>query len=105
MPLINCKIELKPKWKKYCVLTAAGNDNTNSNHNNIIFTIKDTKLYVPLVTLSVRDSHKLSKLLNKGFEKSVYWYEYKTKNENKNTTNKYRYFLESNFVGANRLFI
>ena len=24
--------------------------------------------------------------------------------ENKNTTNKYRYFLESNFVGVNRLF-
>ena len=27
------------------------------------------------------------------------------KSENKNTTNIYRYFLESNFVGVNRLFV
>ena len=33
----------------------------------------------------------------------MYWNEYKTKNENKNTENKYRYFLESSFVGVNRL--
>ena len=31
--------------------------------------------------------------------------EYKTKSENKDTTNKYRYFLESNFVGVNRLLV
>ena len=64
-----------------------GNDNTNANSNNIVFTIKDTTLYVPIVTLSVRGNQKLSKLLSKGFERSVYWNEYKTKSENKNTTN------------------
>ena len=43
MPLINCKVELKLKWKKYCILTTTSNDNTNANNpNNIIFTIKDT---------------------------------------------------------------
>ena len=46
-------------------MTAAGADNVNANPNNIIFTIKDKKLYVPVVTLSVRDSKKLSKLLRK----------------------------------------
>ena len=51
MSLINCKVELKLKWKKYCVLSANGNDNVNDNDNaNIIFTIKDTKLYVLVVT-------------------------------------------------------
>ena len=68
-------------------------------------TIKDTRVYVPVVTLSARDNQKLSKLLSKGFERSVYWNEYKTKSENKNTTNEYRYFLESNFVGVNGLFV
>ena len=34
------------------ILVKAGNDNTNGNPNNIIFTVKDTKLYVPVVTLS-----------------------------------------------------
>ena len=45
MPLINCKIELKLKWTKYCVLSSNGNDNGNINNNgdNISFTIKRTK--------------------------------------------------------------
>ena len=75
MPLINCKVELKLKWSNYFVLSAADNENPNGNDDNIIFTIKDTKLYVPVVTLSARDNQKLTKLLSKGFERSVYWNE------------------------------
>ena len=71
MPLINWEVKLKLKWTKYCLLSAAGADNTNANSNNIIFTITDTKLYAPTVTLSAKDSQKLSKILSKGFEISV----------------------------------
>ena len=46
MPLINCKVELKLKWTKYCVLSAAGADVNGNDNDNIIFTIKDTKLYL-----------------------------------------------------------
>ena len=73
----------------------------------MIFTIKDTKLYVPDVTLSVKDNRKLSKFsknLSKGLETSE-WNEYKTKSESKNAINEYRYFIESNFVGVNILFV
>ena len=110
MPLISFKVELKLKWRKYCVLSAASNENksdndNNNNANNIIFTIKDTKLFFHIVTLSVRENQKLTKLLSKGFERSVYWNKYKTKSENKNTINEYRYFLESNCVRVNRLFV
>ena len=52
MQSLNCKVKLKIKWTKYCVLAAAGNDNTNNNCDNIIFTIKDTKLYVLVIILS-----------------------------------------------------
>ena len=109
MLLINCKVELKLKWTKYCALSAAGNDNESDDDNdinasNIIFTIKNTKVSVSVVILSARGNQRLSKLLNKVFERSVYWNEYKTKSENKNTTTKYRYFLESNFVKVNRIF-
>ena len=106
MSLINCKIELKLKWTKYFVLYVGGNENDINNNNNainIIFTIKYTKLYVPVVTLSARDNQKLTKLLSKGFEISVYWNEYKTKSDK--TTNEFKYFLQSNFVGVNRLFV
>ena len=88
-------------------MPVAGSDNANGSNddNNIIFTIKDTKLYVPVVTLSARGNQKLSKLLSEGFERSAYWNEYKTKSDNKNTTTEFRFFLESNFVGVNRLFV
>ena len=79
-------------------------DNNNDN-NSITFIIKDTKVYIPVVTLSARDDQNLSKFFSNGFERSLYWNEYKTESENENTTNKYRYFLESNFVGVNRLFV
>ena len=79
MPLINCKIQLKPKWTNYCVLFPAGADNANAKSNNFIFTIKDTKLYFLVVSLSARDNQKLLKLLSKEFGRSFYWNEYKTK--------------------------
>ena len=102
-PLINCKVELKLKWTSHCVL--AGIDNVTGNKNNIIFIIKGTKLYVSVVILSAKDNQKRSKLLSKGFEISKYWNEYKTKSGNKNTTSEYRYFFESNFICANKLFV
>ena len=86
-------------------MSAAGNDNTNSNPDNVIFTIKGIKLYVPAITLLSKDNQKLSKRLRKVFEWSVYWNEYKTKDKNETTANEYRYFLESNFVGVSRLFV
>ena len=67
--LINCKIELKLKWTRYCVLSVADSDNDNANCTVIISTIKDTKLYVPVITLSARDNEKLSKFI--GFERSI----------------------------------
>ena len=55
-------------------MSVDGTDNVNGNDddNNIIFAIKDRKLYVPVVNLSARDNQKLSKILSKGFERSVY---------------------------------
>ena len=60
MPLINCKVELSLKWYERCLLTVV---------NAATFKITDTKLYVPIVTLSIEDNSKLSKLLNEGFKR------------------------------------
>ena len=58
MTLVNSKVELKFKWRNPYNSSAAGAENANAN-SNIIFTIKDTKLYVPAVTLSETDNQKL----------------------------------------------
>ena len=68
MPLINCKVELSLKWIESCVLTVA---------NTATFKITDAKLYVPIVTLSAEDNAKLSKLLDEGLKRSIYWNKYK----------------------------
>ena len=48
MPLINCKVKLNLAWKKECVLSNQAGD--------AVFIINDTKLYVPVVTLSKEDN-------------------------------------------------
>ena len=69
IPLINCKVQLSLSWYPNCVLTSlAGASN---------FTITDAKLYVPVVTLSIEDNAKLTKLTREGFKRSVYWNKYK----------------------------
>ena len=102
MPLINCKVELSLKWYEKCLLTAA---------TTATFKITDAKLYVPIVTLSIEDNVNLSKLLNKGFKRPIYWNEYKV-TLNKiieiaaNNGEKYiRELLASSCQGVKRLFV
>ena len=49
------------------------------------FKTTNTKLYVPIVTLSSKDNVKLGKLLEEGFKRPIYWNEYQTKIETKNS--------------------
>ena len=60
MPLINCKIKLNLTWKKECVLSA--------DDGNPVFIINDTKMYVPVVTLSKEDNKDFIEQQNKGFK-------------------------------------
>ena len=96
--MIICKADLKLRWTTHCFVCRCV-DNAIGNNDYIILTIS------PAVTLSARDHQKSSKRLNKGSESSLCWNEYKTKSDNKNTTNKFRFCPESNFVGVNRLFV
>ena len=99
MPLINCKIKLKLTWKKECVLsTGAG---------AAVFIINDTKMYIPVVTFSKEDNNDFIEQQNKGFQRSIYWKEYKTKEINENANaNVFKYInLDPSFQDVNRLFV
>ena len=55
-----------------CVLSAGGKDNVNIiDSDSNIFSIKDTKWYVPVVSLSAKDNQRLLKHLRKGFERFI----------------------------------
>ena len=58
MPLTNCQIKLNLTWKKECVLS--------TDDGNAVFLINDTKMYVPVVTLSKEDNKDFIKQQNKG---------------------------------------
>ena len=97
MPLINCKVELSLTWNPNCVLSNLVGNST--------FTITDAKLYVRVFTLKTEDNVKLSKLLNEGFKRLVYWNKYKIipkkpYDENDNI----RELLDSSYQGVKRLF-
>ena len=99
MPLINCKIKLNLTWKKECVLSTGAGE--------AVFIINDTKLYVPVVTLSKEDNEDFIEQQNKGFQRSIYWNEYKTKEINEDAdANVFKYNnLDPSFQGVNRLFV
>ena len=54
--IMNCKVELKLKWTKYCVLSEAGGDNDDVNSKNIILTIKQS--YLILLSLCEQKTTK-----------------------------------------------
>ena len=98
MPLINCKIHLELNWSKDCVTSAIA---------NTTFKKTNTKLCVPIITLSSKDNVILLKLLDKGFKRPVYWNEYEAKIETRDLGNNNftRFSLDASFEGARRFFV
>ena len=95
--LINTKLYIELNWTKNSVMSTGDDDSTK-------FQITKTELYVPVVTLKTADNNKLSELLKKGFKRSVFWNEYKSKIQPQNDNNFKRTLLDSSFQGVNRLF-
>ena len=63
LPLINCEVNLILTWSTNCIIVS-----TNVANQNATFAITDTKLYVPVVTLSTQDNAKLLQQLKSGFK-------------------------------------
>ena len=63
MPLINCEVNLILTWSKDCVITNSTGEGK--------FSKTETKLYVPVVTLSTKDNEKLFQQLKSGFKKKI----------------------------------
>ena len=99
MPLISCKIKLNLTWKNECVLS--------NQTGKAVFIINDTKLYVPVVTLSKEDNKDFIEQQNKGFQRSIYWNQYKTKEQTEDgNANSVKYIiLDPFFQGFKRLFV
>ena len=71
MPLINCEVELILTWSADCVIIY-----TNVANQVPTFTITETTLYAPVVTLSIQDNAKLLPQLKSGFKRQISWNKY-----------------------------
>ena len=100
MPLINCEIGLILDWLANCVIIS-----TNNANQVPTFTITETNLYVPVVTLSTQDNSKLLPQLKNGFERTVTWNKYLIKPELLAQNANLNHLVESSFQGINRLFV
>ena len=93
MPLINCEINLVLTWSSTCVITKSNGAGT--------FAITDTKLYVPVVTLSTQENA----MLKSGFKRVINCNKYLSKPELLLQNPNLDHLVEASFQGVNRLFV
>ena len=70
MSLANCEVNLIWTWSKDYVITNSEGEGK--------FKIIETKLYVPVVTLSTQDNAKLLQQLKSGFKRTIHWNKYES---------------------------
>ena len=96
MPLINCEVNLILTWSKDCVIT----NSTGAGK----FKITETKLYVPVVTLSTQDNVKLLQQLKSGFKRTINWKKYESDPKTYKQNQYLNDLIDPSFQELNRLF-
>ena len=64
---------------------------------NATFKITDTKLYVPFVTLSIKDDNNFLEKLKSGFKRTIKWNKYRSEMTNLTKTNHLNHLIEHLF--------
>ena len=102
MPLIKLKlikVNLILTWSANCVIIY-----TNVENQNPTFEITETKLYVPVATLSTQDNTKLLQQVKSRFKRTINWNKYLSKPELLAQNPNLNHLVEASFQGVNRLF-
>ena len=72
---------------------------------NATFKITDTKLYVPVVSLSTKDDNNFLEQLKSGFKRFINWNKYRSEMTNQTKTNHLNHLIDPTFIKVNRLFV
>ena len=100
MSLINCEVNLILTRSSTCVIVVS-----NIQTQNATFAITDTKLYVPVVTLSTQENTKFLQQLKSGFKRVINWNKYLSKPELLAQNPNLNHLIEPSFQGVKRLFV
>ena len=111
--MINCEIELILAWSKNyasadMTIRAAGNNKEPPAivaTTGLEFQIKDTKLYVPVVTLSNENDNKFLEQLKSGFKGTTKWNKYRSQTTIQSNDSSLNYLIYPAFTNVKRLFV
>ena len=95
IPLIKCEINLILTWSSTLVIT----NSTGAGR----FALTDTKLYVPVVTLSTHDNPKLLQQLKPGFKRTINQIKHQSDPKTYTQTQYLNHLAKPSFQGVNRL--
>ena len=84
-------------WSKDCVIT--------NSEGEAKFAITETKLYVPVVTLSTQDNAKLLQQLKSGFKRTINWNKYQSDPKTYAQNRYLNHLVNPRFQGVKRLFV
>ena len=99
-PLINCEINLDLNWSKNCVIVA-----TDVANQGATCSTTDTKLFVPVVTLSPQDNTKLLERLKSDFKGTINWNKSQSKISTERQNLDLDCLIDPSYQGINRLFV
>ena len=110
IPLNSCEVSLELKWNKTCVITSQQigvnlDGGNTAAPSGATLTIKDCKLYTPVVTLSKDDEIKLLTNLISGFTREIIWNKYKSQMCTEVINNNLNILIDPTFTNVNRLFV
>ena len=96
-PLINYEVNLILTWSSTCVIT----NSTGAGR----FAITDTKLYVPVLTLSIQDNTKLLQQLKSSFKRTINWNKCQSDPKTYAQNRCLNHLVDLSLQGVNRLFV
>ena len=107
IPLINCEVTLILTWSKNCAMAHMTRRNAQGNNPATIppTEITNTKLYIPVVTLSKENDIKLLEKLKSGFKRTIKWNKYRSQMTTQPQNNNLNYLIDPTFANVNRLFV
>ena len=111
IPLNNCEVELISIWSKNCVLVDMTKKDAEGDNPEIVaplgleLQITDTKLHVPIVTLSKENDTKLLGQLKTGFKRTIKWNKYRSQMTIQPQNNNLNYLIDPEFTNVNKLFV
>ena len=112
LPLINCKIELNLSIITEASKTYGAVPNTNpvryqvtSQKARATLQISNTKLYVPVVTLSINDNIKFLQNIKQGFKRTISCKKYRSEITTQSKNNNLDYLIDPTFRSIDVLFL